>query len=71
MFDTTRAKLLYETGIAARHIPLEDFDGELLDPHRTSTHCPFKGDATYWSVRPDSRTAVWDSTGGPERGGPG
>jgi uncharacterized protein (DUF427 family) len=63
VFDTTRAHLLHETGIRpVAYVPLEDFDGELLEPTGTSTHCPFKGEASYWTLRvgDDVREdAVW------------
>jgi uncharacterized protein (DUF427 family) len=51
LLDTERAKLLYETGIPpVPYVPLEDFDAELLTRTDHATHCPFKGDASYWSV---------------------
>jgi uncharacterized protein (DUF427 family) len=63
VLDTTRAKLLYETGILpVPYVPLEDFDRTLLEPTEHSTHCPFKGDASYWTVRAGDRVeenAVW------------
>jgi uncharacterized protein (DUF427 family) len=63
VLDTTRARLLHETGIRpVAYVPLEDFDQELLERTQTKTHCPFKGDASYWSIRvgDDVRTdAVW------------
>lgn len=33
------------------YIPFEDIRFELLTRSDTSTHCPFKGNASYWSVR--------------------
>jgi uncharacterized protein (DUF427 family) len=63
LFDTQGAKLLYETGIApVPYIPIEDFDQALLERTEHSTHCPFKGDASYWTVRAGDRVeenAVW------------
>jgi uncharacterized protein (DUF427 family) len=63
VLDTTRAQLLHETGIRpVAYAPLEDFAGELLQRTETSTHCPFKGDASYWTLRvgDDVREdAVW------------
>jgi uncharacterized protein (DUF427 family) len=63
VLDTTRAHLLHETGIRpVAYVPLEDFDHELLQRTRTQTHCPFKGDASYWSIQvgDDLRAdAVW------------
>jgi len=52
VLDSTRARLLHETGIApVVYVPLEDFDASLLTRTQTTTHCPFKGDASYWSLR--------------------
>jgi uncharacterized protein (DUF427 family) len=61
--DSRHAKLLHEHG----HLPIYYFpEGEvrmdLLEPTDHSTHCPFKGDASYWSVRVGERlaeNAVW------------
>jgi uncharacterized protein (DUF427 family) len=50
--DTTRAKVLHETFIRPRwYIPADDVRAELLEASDHSTHCPFKGDASYKSVR--------------------
>jgi uncharacterized protein (DUF427 family) len=63
VLDTLRAKLLYETGIPpVAYVPLEDFDAELLERTDHRTHCPFKGDASYWTLRAGDRVlenAVW------------
>ena len=63
VLDSVRARLLYETGIMPQvYVPLEDFDGSLLTATDTSTHCPFKGDASYWTLRVGERElvdAVW------------
>jgi uncharacterized protein (DUF427 family) len=63
VLDTTRAKLLYETGIPPRiYAPLEDFPERFRTPTDTSTHCPFKGDAAYWTIRAGGRAlpdALW------------
>jgi uncharacterized protein (DUF427 family) len=63
LFDTEGAKLLYETGIRpVPYIPLADFDQALLESTALSTHCPFKGDASYWTVRAGDRVeedVVW------------
>jgi uncharacterized protein (DUF427 family) len=59
LFDTTRAKLLYETGIMpVPYVPLEAFDAARMTRTDRSTHCPFKGDASYWSVG-DVEDVVW------------
>ncbi|QVQ50460.1 DUF427 domain-containing protein [Spiractinospora alimapuensis] len=48
---TGQAKVLSETGLANRHyIPFEDVQAELV-PSRKRRHCPYKGEATYWTVR--------------------
>lgn len=61
--DTTRAKGLYETGLPVRwYIPREDVRMELLVPTSTSTVCPYKGEASYWSARIGDREVtdvVW------------
>jgi uncharacterized protein (DUF427 family) len=63
VLDSTRACLLHETGILpVVYAPLEDFARELLTRTDTATHCPFKGDASYWTLRvgDDVREdAVW------------
>lgn len=49
--DTERPVLLYETGLPTRYyIPRLDVREELLTPTATSTRCPYKGIAEYWSV---------------------
>jgi uncharacterized protein (DUF427 family) len=61
--DTTHALLMLET----RHRPVyyfprSDVRMELLERTRHSSHCPYKGDASYWSVRSGERiaeNAVW------------
>jgi uncharacterized protein (DUF427 family) len=46
-----RAVRLEETGLPARYyIPRDDVRTELLRPTAHSTTCPFKGEASYWSV---------------------
>jgi uncharacterized protein (DUF427 family) len=49
--DTTAALTLREAGYApVQYIPMRDVDQGLLRPSATSTYCPYKGDATYFSV---------------------
>lgn len=61
--DSAHARLLHETGhLPVYYFPKEDVRGEFLEKTDHSTHCPFKGDASYWSVRVDDRVAdnaVW------------
>jgi len=60
LFDTEGAKLLYETGIGpVPYIPIGDYDASLLERSDKSTHCPFKGDASYYSVG-EVRNAIWE-----------
>jgi uncharacterized protein (DUF427 family) len=33
------------------YIPIADVHMEFLKPTATSSHCPYKGDASYWSIR--------------------
>ena len=61
--DTTRALVLKEGPLPpATYIPREDVRMSYLERTDHSTHCPFKGDASYFSVRVDDHTAdnaVW------------
>lgn len=57
--QSTDAVLLKEGSIPGRtYIPRSDVKMELLTPTSSSTHCPYKGDATYWSIG-ESADAVW------------
>lgn len=48
--DTTRAIELRETGYPPRqYLPRDDVRMDLLTPTETTTNCPFKGDASYFS----------------------
>src|SRR3546814_4777249 len=48
--DSTRALLLLEQGhTPVYYFPRDDVRTKLLTPSGRSTHCPFKGDARYWS----------------------
>jgi len=47
-----RPVLLTETGLPTRYyLPREDVRTELLRPTSSETTCPFKGQASYWSVQ--------------------
>jgi uncharacterized protein (DUF427 family) len=63
VLDTTRGHLLHESNLLpVLYVPIEDLDASLLEPTDHSTHCPFKGDASYWSLRVGDRVAenaVW------------
>jgi len=61
--DTTRALTLKETGLpAVQYIPREDADMSLLERTAHKSHCGYKGDAAYYTIRADGRAAedaVW------------
>lgn len=61
--DTTRSLTLKEAGYAAVHyIPRADADMSLLARTGHSTHCPYKGDASYFTITAGGKTsdnAVW------------
>jgi len=45
-----------------RYIPIADVDRSLLAASELNTYCPFKGDASYYSIAPDAERgadAVW------------
>ena len=54
-----RAVALEETGLPTRYyLPREDVRMDLLRPSDTTSHCPFKGDATYFDA-PGAKDAFW------------
>jgi uncharacterized protein (DUF427 family) len=61
--DSRRAKLLHETGLLpVWYFPAADVRMDLLVPTERTSHCPFKGDASYWTVTVGDRhadNAVW------------
>jgi uncharacterized protein (DUF427 family) len=58
-----RAVVLNETGLRPRYyFPREDVRMDLLQPTSTQTTCPFKGQASYWSITADGQVhedLVW------------
>jgi uncharacterized protein (DUF427 family) len=55
--DSSRPSILYETGLPPRfYLPPEDVRTDLLVPTGTSTACPYKGTARYWSAVIDGVT---------------
>jgi uncharacterized protein (DUF427 family) len=61
--DTRRALVLRESDHEpVYYVPFEDVRREWLEPSSRQTHCPFKGDASYWSLRVGDQyreNAVW------------
>lgn len=61
--DSTRAQTLQEsTYPAVQYVPLDDVDPALITPTDTQTYCPFKGDASYYSITTGDATledAIW------------
>ena len=61
--DTTRALVMRAPGTPdQQYIPRADVDMTRLVRTDLTTHCPYKGDASYWSIQSGPRTvenAVW------------
>ena len=61
--DTRRALTLFEASYpGVQYVPREDADMSLLRRTAHTTHCPYKGDAAYYTVEAGGRTAenaVW------------
>ena len=61
--SSTKAKVLSEAPYpAVFYIPFADIDFDRLSGTEHSTHCPYKGDASYWSVLPAGeagQNAMW------------
>ncbi|HEX2179371.1 MAG TPA: DUF427 domain-containing protein [Actinomycetota bacterium] len=50
--DSRRPHALFETTLPTRwYLPPDDVRSEMLVPSDTITRCPYKGTASYWSVR--------------------
>ncbi|HEY0718513.1 MAG TPA: DUF427 domain-containing protein [Streptosporangiaceae bacterium] len=60
--DSTHALTLQEsTYPAVQYIPMADVDQSLLRRTETATYCPFKGDASYYSVETPGGATVADA----------
>jgi uncharacterized protein (DUF427 family) len=60
--DTTRSLTLQESTYPAVHyIPIDDVDQSVLERTDTSTYCPYKGDASYYTITGDQELTdvVW------------
>jgi uncharacterized protein (DUF427 family) len=50
--ETQRPMLLFETGLPVRYyIPKVDVRMDLLQPSKTHTACPYKGEASYYTIK--------------------
>lgn len=61
--DSTGALILLEKNhTPVYYLPMADVRMDLLEPTSKSTHCPYKGQASYWTIRVGRRTsenAAW------------
>ena len=58
--DTHKPTLLFETGLPTRYyLPRTHVRMDLLEPSDTVSHCPYKGDAEYWSLREGVVEVAW------------
>ncbi len=61
--NTDKALLLTETPYPpVIYIPFDDIDFSKLARTEHATHCPYKGDASYWNVEPlgeNGANAMW------------
>ncbi|RXT50742.1 DUF427 domain-containing protein [Bradyrhizobium betae] len=61
--ETSNALVLKEAKYpAVQYVPREDANMALLERTDRVTHCPYKGDASYYSVKADGKTldnAIW------------
>lgn len=61
--ETTKALTLKEAKYpAVQYVPREDTNMALLERTDRVTHCPYKGDASYYSIKADGKTldnAIW------------
>jgi len=61
--DSTKALLLHEAGYEpVYYVPMPDLDFELLERSETTTYCPYKGEASYYSIRTGDgvvKDAIW------------
>ncbi|GIF38294.1 DUF427 domain-containing protein [Actinoplanes xinjiangensis] len=57
--DTGNALTLQEASYPpVQYVPLADVDPALISATDHQTYCPYKGDASYWSL-PEAENAVW------------
>tara|TARA_R110002072_G_scaffold60051_60_gene152777 strand:- start:683 stop:1477 length:795 start_codon:yes stop_codon:yes gene_type:complete len=61
--DSTDMVLMYEANhLPVYYFPVKDVRLDLLHPTDHTSHCPYKGDASYWTIEAGGQTAenaVW------------
>ena len=61
--ETSKALTLKEAKYpAVQYVPRQDANMELFERTDRVTHCPYKGDASYYSIKADGKTldnAIW------------
>ncbi|AND90880.1 DUF427 domain-containing protein [Bradyrhizobium diazoefficiens] len=61
--ETSKALTLKEAKYpAVQYVPRQDANMTLLERTDRVTHCPYKGDASYYSIKADGKTldnAIW------------
>ena len=61
--DSTDMVLMYEVNhLPVYYFPVKDVRLDLLHPTDHTSHCPYKGDASYWSIEAGGKiaeNAVW------------
>jgi uncharacterized protein (DUF427 family) len=61
--DSTNAVKMQEASYSpVYYVPLADVDSELLESSDTTSYCPYKGEASYYSVRAGDdvvKDAIW------------
>ncbi len=56
--DSSKVRVMHETRLAPIfYFPRDDLNWDLLHPSEHRTYCPFKGNASYWSVVASDRRA--------------
>src|SRR5438105_2635971 len=65
--DSRHAMLLHEHGkLPVYYYPEDEVRMDLLEPTDHTSHCPWKGDASYWTVRVGDRVAENAAWGYPD-----
>lgn len=64
VFDTVDGGLVHESNLLpVLYVPTTDLDTSVFVRTEHTTHCPFKGDASYWSIHVGDRrleNVAWD-----------